>query len=424
MLIDFSATNFRSISERQTFSIQTVSRISELPEHVIENGNTNLLRSTVIYGRNASGKSNLIGAMDCLRNLVIKENNNLISGYRPFKICLHKPDSPVKFEINFYAANNKRYAYEVSFTDSQVIKENLFYYPEGKKARLFLRNQDGLTTDLSSLKDNFKYIYPHHTILSRLHYFKIEPLLPVFEFFSKHFITEVFHDEYVDAFIEINKGMILDRKKEMPYHIENLGKLMKIADTGIDSIEIKQMHYNDFAFPENYSEDQKEHYLNANKIKVIIKHPVYKNGNKAGLIDFDFEEESAGTKKLFLFGSIMLDALSNGDVMIVDELDKGLHPKLMQAIIGIFNNPLTNPNNAQLIFTTHDVSLLRAKLFRRDQVYITEKNLKGETSIFTLADIKGVRADVDFEKYLMKGVFGGIPSVNEFEFDFNLYHKK
>ena len=141
---------------------------------------------------------------------------------------------------------------------------------------------------------------------------------------------------------------------------------------------------------------------------------------QVGFIDFDLVDESAGTKKLLLFGSYMLDCLSDGDVLFVDELDKGLHPKLMQAIIRIFNNPKTNPNNAQLIFTTHDVSLLGADLFRRDQIWITEKELNGISSYYTLADIKGVRADVPFEKYLLNGTFGGTPVLNEFDFEFNL----
>jgi len=423
MIIDFSATNFRSINERQTFSLQTVSRIAEMPENVIENTNTRLLRSVVIYGRNASGKSNLCGAMDCLLTLATNENNVLMLGYRPFKISINKPDKPIIFEINFYAANKKRYFYEISFTAEKIIMENLFHYPEGKKARLFLRNQEILTTEISFLKDMFHNIYPYHTILSRLNHYKIDALLPVFEFFSRHFLTRVGLNEIADSYNEIKKGGILNKEKEMPYHMENLGKLIKIADTGIDSIIIKQLDYNDFDFPEDFGENLKQQMFNANKIKVIMKHPFYKNGNISGFIDFEYDEESAGTKKLFLFGSKMFDALSNGDVLIVDELDKGLHPKLMQAIIGIFNNPKTNPNNAQLIFTTHDVSLLSSNIFRRDQIYITEKNIKGETSIYTLADIKGVRADIAFEKYLMNGVFGGVPVINEYDFDFNLKRK-
>lgn len=155
-------------------------------------------------------------------------------------------------------------------------------------------------------------------------------------------------------------------------------------------------------------------------MKIIVNHNVYDKGRKIGHINFDLEEESAGTIKLLLFGSNMLDCLSDGDVLIVDELDKGLHPGLMQAIIRIFNNPKTNPKNAQLIFSTHDVSLLNADLFRRDQVWITEKDINGVSSYYTLADIKGVRANIPFEKYLLDGAFGGIPVINEFDFEFNL----
>jgi len=418
MLIDFSATNFRSINGRQTFSMQTVSRIAELSDNVFEKNNTNLLRSAVIYGRNGSGKSNLLNAMDCLSKLASNAYYHLKDIYQPFKISLNKQYDPTVFEINFYAANGNRYFYEISFTDEQIIKENLYYYPGGKKARLFLRNQESIVTEIASLKDIYKITYPYHSLLSRLNLHKIEQLLPVYEYFSQHFLTGILLNEMIDSFFELRKAGIKIREEKMPYHIENLGKLMRIADTGIDSIEIKRG--NDIGA--NTPDDLKKNQMDQNHT-VIIKHPVYVNGDQVGFVDFDIDEESEGTKKLMLFGSKMLDALSNGDVLIVDELDKGLHPILMRAIIGIFSSPKANPNNAQLIFATHDVSLLSSNLFRRDQIYITEKNSEGETSIFTLADIKGVRADIAFDKYLLKGVFGGIPVVNEFDFEFNLSRK-
>ena len=293
MLIDFSATNFRSISGRQTFSMQKVSRIAELPDHVIENKNTNLIRSAVIYGRNASGKSNLLSAMDCLSKLVSKENFHLKDVYHPFKLNLNSPNEPTLFEINFYAANHIRYFYEISFTDKEIIKENLFHYSGSKKARLFLRNQERLTTEIASLKDIFKIIYPYHSILSRLNLHKIEQLIPVYEFFSKHFLTRILLNEELDSYFEINKGGILDRVSMMPHHIENLGKMIRIADTGIDSIELKQLQYDDFSFPDETEEIVKEQIMQQimqiKQVKIVLKHPIYINGNKVGLVDFDID---------------------------------------------------------------------------------------------------------------------------------------
>jgi len=416
MLIDFAITNFRSIKERQVFSMQTVSRITEKPENTIKSGSEQLLRSAVIYGRNASGKSNLLLAADNLFNMIDKSDFDLSIAYQPYKLCKDKSSDPVIFEMNFYWNNNKYY-YHLSFLEKQIIEENLFYYPKGKIARLFLRAADEIITEIPDLKTVWKKLYPHHTLLSRLRFDKIDLLKEPYDFFTRHFITKSFiGDENLwEKAIET-----VVAKKKMPYHYENLAKLLKVADTGIDSLEIKILGEEDFNLPDTLDKKIRDKFISDNRFKIILKHPIYENGTQIGLVDFNLKDESEGTRKLLLFGSSMLDCLSDGDVLFVDELDKGLHPKLMQAIVRIFNNPKTNPNNAQLVITTHDVSLLGADLFRRDQLWITEKDMNGVSTYYTLADIKGVRADVPFEKYLLNGAFGGTPVINEFDFEFNL----
>ena len=134
----------------------------------------------------------------------------------------------------------------------------------------------------------------------------------------------------------------------------------------------------------------------------------------------DLDEESAGTNRLLAVGGLALDALSDGTTLIIDELDRSLHPFLTRIIIEMFNDPRTNPNNAQLIFSTHDISILTNKLFRRDQFWFTEKGIKGNTELYSLGDINGVRKDVSYEKFYMNGLFGGIPNVNFYDFNFNL----
>lgn len=418
MLIDFAITNFRSIKERQVFSMQTVSRIAEKPENTIQTNNEQLLRTTVIYGRNASGKSNLMLAADCLYNLVNNLNYDLKDYYQPFKICTSKPSEYIQFEINFISSSGKKYNYQISFNDKVIVEENLYHYPEGKKARLFLRTNVDIKTEIIGLKDINKQVYPYHTLLSRIGLHKIIPLIEPYSFFKRHFVTQSFIGD--ENYWGYDAENVLDKEGFMPNHILNLSKLLKIADTGIESLEIVKMGPEEFNLPSKLDQSAKKKILEENKFKIKIIHPIYENNVKVGFVDFDFDEESAGTKKLLLFGSNMLDCLSDGDVLFVDELDKGLHPKLMQAIIRIFNNPKTNPNNAQLVFTTHDASLLGADLFRRDQIWITEKDINGASSYYTIADIKGVRAEIPFEKYLLNGSFGGTPVINEFDFEFNL----
>ena len=417
MLIDFAITNFRSIKERQVFSMQTVSRINEKGSNTIQTNKEMLLRSAVIYGRNASGKSNLLLAADYLYNLVYSLFFELPDMYEPFKLCINKTKKPVVFELNFYSGSGKKYNYYLSYTDKEIIEENLYYFPEGKRARLYLRNSKEIKTEITGLKDIWNNTYSKNTVLSRVNFHKIDALTDAFHFFRRHFVTKSFIGD--ESSWEEESQQILERE-QMPFHIENLSKLLKIADTGIESIEMKKIKPEEFNFPETIDKKTKEDFITKNSKKLIIKHPVFENGEKVGYVDFDLDEESAGTRKLLLFGSNMLDCLSDGDVLFIDELDKGLHPKLMQAIIRVFNNPKTNPNNAQLIITTHDISLLGADLFRRDQIWISEKDTNGISSYYTLADVIGIRAEVPFDKYYMKGAFGGSPILNDYDFEFNL----
>src|SRR5690606_21899639 len=119
-------------------------------------------------------------------------------------------------------------------------------------------------------------------------------------------------------------------------------------------------------------------------------------------------------------GGLIIEALRDGDVLIVDELDKSLHPLLTRVLIKLFNNKKTNPKNAQLIFASHDVSLLTNEIFRRDQITFCDKNEEGASNYYSLADIKGVRKELSYEKYYLKGIFGATPSINEYELDFNI----
>lgn len=417
MLIDFAITNFRSIKERQVFSMQTVSRITEKLDNTIGTKNEELLRSAVIYGRNASGKSNLMFAADILFNLNNEYDFSLSKAYQPFKLTRNKNIDPIIFELNFYSNIGKKYFYYLSFNDKEIIEENLYHYPEGVKARLYIRNLSGIKTEISGLKNVYKNTYPRNTIMSRLILYKIDALLDSYTFFTRHFVTQSFYGGESRWKSNIENILVTDC---MPHHITNLSNLIRVADTGIDSVELKIQDNEEFNFPDGLDEDTKNKFISENRLKVKLNHPIYENNIMVGNVELDIDDESAGTQKLLLFGSSLLDCLSDGDVLFVDELDKGLHPKLMQAIIRIFNNPKTNPNNAQLVFTTHDASLLGVDLFRRDQIWITEKDINGASSYYTIADIKGVRADVPFEKYLLNGAFGGTPVINEFDFEFNL----
>lgn len=421
MLISFSVSNFRSISEKQIFSLQTVGKIHEYPNNIIQVGDIELLRSVIICGRNASGKSNLLLAMNTLKDLITNSKYELSKAYNPNKLNLSIQDEPVKFEIIFIADNEIKYRYELAFDSKIILKESLYYYPEKKPSKLFIRESGKKISVGSSFKgtitDIEENLYPHDTFLSRVAFHKIDSLVSPYTFFVRHFITNSISTSEWGLLEHLQ---ICLRDMKLPHHLENVSKLLRVADTGIKSLEVKEFKDEEFNFPPDMDEKTKEKFINKNKFKIFTNHDIYDDKNNVvDSIKFNINEESAGTIKLLSFGSIMLECLNDGDVLLVDELDKSLHPLLMRALIRIFNNPKTNPRNAQLVFVSHDVSLLNSNLFRRDQVWIAEKSLNGSSSYYSIADFKGVRKDVPLEKHYINGAFGGIPVINEYDLEFN-----
>jgi AAA15 family ATPase/GTPase len=153
-------------------------------------------------------------------------------------------------------------------------------------------------------------------------------------------------------------------------------------------------------------------------ISINTKHRKYdNNGNIIGEVIFELDkEESKGTRKFFAMSAPIIDTLQHGKVLIIDELDASLHPILTQHLIQLFHDKEINKKNAQLIFATHDTNLLKPYIFRRDQIWLTEKDKYGSTDLYSLAQFKGVRAKEDFERQYIQGKYGAIPYLGKFEF--------
>jgi len=421
MLISFSVSNFRSISEKQTISLQRVGKIQGLPDNVIKCTGVELLRTIIVYGRNASGKSNLLLAMDTLKKLVSNPEYDLTYAYNPNKLNRQKQNQPVWFELVFIAHDGIKYKYELSYDSDKILNESLYHYPEKMPSKLFAREFNRKISLGTSFKGNIieieEKLYQKDTLLSRVAFHKIDSLIVPFIFFTRHFITHSF-SLYERGLLEHFQRTASNTS--LPHHVDNVSKLLRIADTGITSLEIKEFKEEEFNFPQDMDEKTRKRIIAKNRFKIYVNHNIFDEENKiVDTVKFDIDEESAGTIKLLSLASIMLDCLHDGDVLFVDELDKSLHPILTKSLIRIFNNPKTNPNNAQLIFATHDVSLLNSGMFRRDQILISEKNLSGCTNYYSVADFKGVRKNIPLEKYYMNGAFGGIPVINDYDFEFD-----
>lgn len=429
MLIDFSVTNYRSIKDKQTFSMQPIKRIDELPEHIINNGKHSALSSAIIYGRNASGKSNLLKAMDSIKHFINYSANskgmgNELWGIEPFLLDLDSPDSPIEFSVTYIASDSIKYSYELSLLKKKIVHEILYYYPNGRQTLLFSRNSSNeITSDLPqrTIRSIQERMYDNQAFLSKVGYEKIEKLLPAFTFWSNENLSYFFHDA---NFEEDLRNILLEKiiANNNYKTLEYLSQIIKIVDTGIDEIKIIKYDETDF-LNTNVPAETLKAFLEQFQYSPKTIHKVYKEGKVVGEKIFDMNEESDGTNKLLTLGLLMLNILEEGGVIMVDELEKNLHPLLTKTLINLFHNPKTNPNGAQLIFATHDVSLLDNELFRRDQIWFSEKGNDGASTYYSLADLKGIRAGVPLEKYYLKGAFGATPIINEHDLVFNFGEK-
>lgn len=429
MLIDFAITNFRSIKEKQIFSMQPVATVKELPENICtgKDNDFKILKSMIIYGRNGSGKSNLLKAFQALKYLVIEsadfKTGDAIGPYEPYKLDVETSSQPVEFEINFYGKKGTRYNYLISFNNNAIIREHLYYYPGRKKAKLFLREADAKIEVGDSVDSNYrkveKGLYPNQLFLSKIGSEKIDALVEPYTYLTRHLSTHIVHDtDYDEMLIQVFTDMMTQPENS---HLRNgIDKLLNVADTGIEGVSIKENKEEDFRFPDSIDLETKKKILTELKYQVKTRHKLYKEGVLVGETEFRINEESTGTKKLLATGGMIIEALKDGDVLVIDELDKSLHPLLTRALIKLFNNKKTNPKNAQLIFASHDVSLLTNEIFRRDQITFCDKNEEGASNYYSLADLKGVRKELSYEKYYLKGIFGATPSINEYELDFNI----
>jgi AAA15 family ATPase/GTPase len=191
-----------------------------------------------------------------------------------------------------------------------------------------------------------------------------------------------------------------------------LTALLACADTGITGIELKErdIDTDTLHLPDNLSESMKGHIIESNKYQPVFFH----NGKNE--YEFELREESHGTRRLFELAPLFLIGLRRGDIIIIDEMDSSLHPHISELIIKLFHDPEVNKSNAQLIFTSHDITLMNQEFVRRDQVVLTEKNSDGITEIFSLDEIDGVRKDSPYSKWYLDGRMGAIPHIDTLNF--------
>ena len=408
MIIEFSITNFLSFKERVTFSMIANSN-NGLENNYIEINDKKILKTSAIYGANASGKSNLFKVLKTVI-LMLKNSNNADINAKlpiiPFKFDreLMKTNKPSEFEIKFII-DEIRYVYGFSANKDKIYEEYLYYYPKGRETKIFDRtNVDKYTytqKDDKILKEIEAKNAPNKFFLATATNWNFEKTKPVYDFLTMG-IRTCFN-------LETLKAMALSEYAKNENLKEFAIDFLKKADFNIEDYQVVEV-----SVPERVI-------LEFSKQDTIVQEPtkyfnfLFKHKGTETYLNLD--EESLGTQMVFALIPFIADTINNKKIIMIDELDKSLHPFLVHYIVEIFNNPEINKNSAQLIFNTHDTNLLDLNILRRDQIWFVEKNNDTEESdLYPLSDFS-VRKHENIEKGYMLGRYGAVPFIKN---DLNL----
>ena len=407
MLVQFEVNNFASIKDTVTFSLNS----GKKDTHSFHVRKYDLLQSVVLYGANASGKSNLLKAMNMMASLVL--NRNKVSSsidqleHQPFLLNSETETASTSFEMIFIV-DEIIYRYGFEYDSKTVYAEWLFSDEKGTEAKLFYRDID----------DKF-YVNPtkfkegkgleDRTLENHLFLWKCDSENGEI---SKKIIKWFFQLNMIDGLD--NNAEDTTTKLHNKFFKKNILELIKIADLGILDIDTQE----DVSLPQKYKELFDKYAVNT-KETITIHRKFDKDNNLIGDVEFSLtKNESLGTQKFFAISAPILDTLENGKILIIDELDASLHPLLTMHLIKMFHNKELNKKNAQLIFATHDTNLLQDDLLCRDQVWFAEKDKYGATDIYSLLEYKAkTRKDSNKEKLYLQGRYGAIPYIGEFHFE-------
>lgn len=405
MIIELTIENFLSFKEKNTFSM-LASSDKLLEENYVIRGNDKILKTTAIYGANASGKSNLFKIISSVSTMISQSNfidPNALLPIVPFKFDKSSFDKPSFFEIKFIF-NNVRYLYGFKADNKNIYEEYLYSYPHNKQVKIFTRNKINDYTfnnaDVKKLNDIKEKNTSNKFFISTATTWNFEKTKPAYDFLTKK-IGVIFSINQINDF---SYHMYSDQKDE---------ELKKFALKFLKKADFNIMGYS--VVEDKITEEKLNGLPGHIKNNFPVGTSIY-NVNTKHIVDnneftLDIKEESIGTQIVFSLIPVIRDVLLNNIVLIIDEFDKSLHPFLVKYIVGIFNDKEINKNGSQLIFNTHDTNLLDLDLFRRDQVWFTEKNeIDGASNIYPLDDFS-VRKSENIEKGYLLGRYGAIPFI-------------
>lgn len=419
MIVGFKFRNFRSYRDTAEFSFEALddefNGESVTTVHLNDGSTLRLVNAAVIFGANASGKSNVIYALDTLSQTV-KDSLAYTPDRRPLFILPFVFDRsclklPTEIELDI-VVNGRRFIYKISGKENIIVSESLEESVNGECVTIFNRGADdvltiGRTLSLNGGFDEKDYttLLKNQLILSRIATRNADGLQDVANYIAD---LSIFMGD-------LHSGSRHDRQNVMENIIKNpasklfrqLDALMHIADLGVIGIEAKR---NELDPPGSMTEDERLRFLSNNMWTVNLCHET--ESPNVGCV-LNFEAESDGTKALFGVGARLLAALDNGGFVAYDEINDAIHPALLRLLVNLFQSKESNPKGAQLLFSTHDSSVADHDTLRSDQVWFAEKS-KDVSELYSAQDFKDVGIRVPFESWYRAGRFGALPSLGDF----------
>lgn len=421
MLIEFRVENHRSIRDEQALTMRA-GRVGApddpRPRAVSGDKNkTGVLPVAALYGANASGKSNLLAAFDFMRRAVVDSHRSWLPDggipRAPFAWG-SKTSEPSMFEVTLLQ-DGTRYRYGFVADDERFLEEWLYAWPAGRKQSWFEREGDEFKFGEHLRGENRmieQVTRPNALFLSAAVQHRHDQLAGIYEWFwtaGPVYVSRGHQGHFDDPFLlEGWLSQIFDVQPSStqlpPFtgelsandRLRSVRDLLRAADVGIVDVKLEQR-----------GDDPDARLRRRRPPRVFVRHQ--STADDAWL---PFDEESHGTQTLFRMAPYLLSALRNGSLLVIDELEASLHPLLALQVVRMFNDPRTNPRNAQLLFTTHDTNLLGTELgepaLRRYQIWLTEKDKEGATCLYPLTDYKPRKAE-NLERGYLQGRYGAIP---------------
>ena len=426
MLVEFRFKNYRSFRDEAVLSMEAVG-LSSFKSSLIEYNNMKLLPGVAIYGKNGGGKSNVIRAfwlgVQFIRNAQRMQHERAAVPVIPFALNDYSVNEPTRFEFD-YIVDGVKYWYSFAATREKIIKESLFHAPKGQKAQVFVR--EGQTFTFTEDKAKRKLI--SETVAENQLFFSVACTMndSICINAMKWFREDIFFSrDYTDIPRQLleyydDSNMlkaISDYAKtadfgieEMQFEVENeeMGDNLEFPDDVPDGVKAALTSFIQILSETSNNSEGK---LKMSRVKAKAKHNGINANGDVKLYNLELEDESDGTRKFMSIAPAIESALSRGGILLVDELERELHPMLVNYIVAKFQSRRSNPYGAQIIFTTHNTELMNLEFMRKDQIYFADKNrTDGSSELYSVTEFNTKTAENIRKGYLV-GKYGATPDI-------------